>query len=129
MVSLTAVPETKLIEKMKPRPVKENILIPTLVCAKKDRASKDALECRSGSLVIMACGGKIEVTQEVGETLKLNYSALLTKSKGCHPDGDQAVLAERKTEFGMADDLKEEMAIAPGMRTLVLTRAAQRYTA
>lgn len=94
-IPLPAIPEAKLIEKMKARPVKKNIPIPPFVCAEKDRAANDTLQSGSDSLVIVAGGGRIEVTQEFGKTLKVDYSALLTERQRCDPDGDQAVLAVR----------------------------------
>jgi hypothetical protein len=86
--SLTVVPEAKLIKKMKPRPVKENVLILPLVRSEKDRAAKDALEGASDSLVIEARARKIEVAQELSEMVKPDHPAFPTERERCDPDGN-----------------------------------------
>lgn len=86
--SVTAVPEAKFIEEVKPRPIKKDVLIAALVCAEKDGAAKDALEGGCDSLVIEACGRKIEIAQEVGKMVKLDRSAFLPERERCDPDWD-----------------------------------------
>lgn len=55
----------------------------------------------------------------------MNFARLLPDGERGHPDRDQAVLAEWQAEFGMADDLKEEMAVEAGMGSLVSRRSSQ----
>lgn len=59
----------------------------------------------------------------------MNLARFLPDGERGHPDRDEAVLAEWQAEFGMADDLKEESAVAASMRSLASGRTAQRYTA
>ncbi len=128
-ISVAAVPEANLIEEMKPRPVQENILTPSLVRAEKNCSSEDALEGASNALVIEAGGGKIEVTQEVGEIVKLDHSAFLTKRKSRHPNRYEPILAIRKAEFGMSHDRQGEAAIPPSIHKLAAVRTAKREAA
>lgn len=51
-VSVLAIPEPNLIEKMEPRPVKEDVPILTFFSAEENRGAEDALERRSNALVI-----------------------------------------------------------------------------
>ena|SRR5690242_18376550 len=70
-----------------------------------------------------------EEVEHLGGRVKTNLARFLPDGERSNPDGDQPVLAERKTEFRMADDLKEEMAVAASIGSLVSRQPAQWDTA
>lgn len=124
----SAIPELHVIEEMKTRPIDHCVGIRRFCSSEEDRGAENALERFGQTPIVKSVFGQAEEVEHLGGGIKMNLPGFLPDGECGHPDRDQAVLAERKTELGMPDDLKKEMAIAPGMRTLVLRRATQRDT-
>lgn len=115
-------PKSHAVEKVKPSPVDHCSRLGLLLTSKKDRGAEDVLEAIDKAAIVRAVFGKAKEIKHLSRGVKMNLPGFLPDGERSNPDGDQAVLAEGQTEIGMADDLKEEVAVAASMRTLVLRR-------
>lgn len=118
----SAIPKLHVIEEMKTRPVDHWVGIRLFFSSEEDRGAENALERFGHTPIVKSVFGQAEEVEHLGGGIKMNLAGFLPDGERGHPDRDQAVLAERKTELGMSDDLKEEITIPPGMRALVLRR-------
>ena len=56
--------------------------------------------------------------------MEMDCAALLAEGKCRHPDGDQAVLAERQAEVGVRDNLKDEIPVPALVNELAFGKRA-----
>lgn len=118
-----------MIEEVKTCPVDHNAGIRLFPRSKKDCGTKNALESFNQAPVMESVFRQAEEVEHLGRRIKTNFSRFLADSERGHPDRNQSILAEGQAEFGMADDLKEEMAVAARMQSLVSGRPTQWDTA
>lgn len=118
-------PEFHAVEKVEPGPVDYCSRLGMPLTSKKDRGAEDPLESIDKAAIVRAVFRKAKEIKHLCGRIKTNLAGFLPDGKRGNPNRNKSVLAEGQAEFGMADDLKEEMAVAAGMGSLVSRRSAQ----
>jgi hypothetical protein len=71
----------------------------------------------------------MEKVEHLGGRIEMKLAGFLPQSEGGHPDGDEPVLAEWKSEVGMRYDVKRKFAVASAMHEFCGGWAAKREAA
>ncbi len=122
-------PNVKLVEEMKASPVDQTTAMGVFVHSEKDRRSEDSLKAFGDAAVISAVFRHSEEVQHLSGALEMYGSALLAEREGRDPDGDEPVLAKRKAEIWMPDDMKEEASVPTFVDELILGNRTERKSA
>jgi hypothetical protein len=91
--------------------------------------TKNAFKALNHAAVIAAIFAKPKELQHLSGASEVYGPALLTKGKGSNPDRYEAVLPKRQTEVGMADNVKEELSVAPSIDEPTLGQGTKRNAA
>jgi hypothetical protein len=118
-------PKSKAVEEVETRPVGDAVSSRLIVCAKEDGSREDPLEAQHDAPIMAAVFRQSEEVQHLCGAVEADAPALLLDSECRDPDGNQPVLAERQTEFGMPRNFKKELSVAAGVCELTFRRRAK----
>jgi hypothetical protein len=118
-------PKSKAIKKVKTSPVSDAVPIRLIVGAEEDRRCEDALKALRNAAIMAAIFREAKEVQHLCSAVELDCPALLLDSERRDPNGNQPVLAERQTKFGMRGDFKKELTVASCVCKLIFGRRAK----
>jgi hypothetical protein len=90
-------PEAHTFHEVKPGGVHNDLSPLFLFGTEEDCGGKDPLACSFNPAVLGAILAESEVVKFLSRAAKVNNPTLLPLGKGCHPDGNQTVLAVGST--------------------------------
>lgn len=105
-------PKVKVVKKMKPGPVEDQLAIGFVVSSKECRSGKDSLETLHDAAIPLTVFEEVEKIEHLGGSAKPHNPAALAKGEGRDPDGNEPVLAVGHSILRMGKELKEEFAIS-----------------
>jgi hypothetical protein len=109
-------PKVDPIKKVKPGPINDKRAARLVIRPEKDGGSEYPLEAFHDAVISFTVFEEMEEIEHFGGGAESDNAAALTDGYGGHPDRYEPVLAVRKAELRMADDLKEEFPVAPCVR-------------
>jgi hypothetical protein len=124
-VVMSVEPKLNPIEEVETGPVGDMVSARLVFGAEEDGGGKDPPESLHDAAVVTAVLGQAEEIQDLSRALEADGTGLLLHGERGDPDGNEAVLTERKTEARVTGDIEEELAIASGVSELVFWWAAQ----
>lgn len=122
-------PEPHVFKEVEPRAIGHPVARRLILRAEKDGSRKDPLETFDDAAVMAAVFGEMEEIKHFCGGLEMHDAAFLAEGQRCNPDWDEAVLAVREAEAGMASNFEKELSIAPKVGEPMLRRTAKRDSA
>ena len=94
-------PELQVIEEMEAAPIEEWSGVRMIFGSEENGCAEEPLEAIHEAAVVWAVFGKMEKVKHLGGRIEMELAGFLAQGERGHPDGDEAVLAERDGRFIM----------------------------
>ena len=98
-------PKVKVVKKMEPGPVEDQLALGFVVGSKECRSGKDSLETLHDAAIPLAVFEEVKKVEHLGGSAKPHNPAALAKGQGRDPDGNEPVLAVGHSILGMGNEL------------------------
>jgi len=107
------------------RPIDQHVGIGLFFGSEEDRCTENPLESPGEPGIMESVFGQAKEVKHLSGGIEPNLTGLLPEGERGNPDRDEPVLAKRKTELRVSNDLREKLAVPARVAQLVGRRAAE----